>query len=523
MTSRASFFKAIAGITLCASLAGLTGCAGVPPATGDADSSNPSEIGRSGDAPPNLRLSSTLPGQTGRPSAGASAPLPTVEIPAAPQQLPTIDLTAEAEDVFQRIRNGFAMPDINNDLVLYHQQWYLNRPDYLRRMVERSNPYLHHIVEEIEKRGMPMELALLPMVESAYNAMAYSRAKASGLWQFIPATGRRYNLDQNWWKDERRDIVASTAAALEYLQSIYDMHGDWHLALASYNWGEGAVARAVNKNRALDRPTDYLSLTMPRETQNYVPKLQALKNIFSNPNALKDLGIPAIPNRPYFATVSKPANIDVKLAAQLADMPLQEFVALNPAHNRPVIVSDSPMVIPAEKVDTFVSNLEAHEEKSKPLSSWQSYTLRPGDKLESVAPRFGMTVASLKAVNGIKGRIRIAPGLTLLVSGNGGADMAPLPGQPRLPDADPTPARAQTHIVRRGETLPTLAKRFGTTVAELRRLNRLNSDTVAAGTRLIISESAKTTARKSTQPTPKNAKQKGKKTPAVVKSPVKKK
>ena len=276
MTSRASFFKAIAGITLCASLAGLTGCAGVRPATGDADSSKPSEIGRGGDAPPNLRLSSTLPSQTGRPSTGTSAPLPTVEIPATPQQLPTIDLTAEAEDVFQRIRNGFAMPDINNDLVLYHQQWYLNRPDYLRRMVERSSPYLHHIVEEIEKRGMPMELALLPMVESAYNAMAYSRAKASGLWQFIPATGRRYNLDQNWWKDERRDIVASTAAALEYLQSIYDMHGDWHLALASYNWGEGAVKRAIEKNEARGLPTDYPNLTMPKETRHYVPKLQAL-------------------------------------------------------------------------------------------------------------------------------------------------------------------------------------------------------------------------------------------------------
>ena len=426
------------------------------------------------------------------------------------------------------MRNGFAMPDINNDLVLYHQQWYLNRPDYLRRMVERSSPFLHHIVEEIEKRGMPMELALLPMVESAYNPMAYSRARASGLWQFIPATGKRFKLDQNWWKDERRDIVASTAAALEYLQSIYDLHGDWHLALASYNWGEGAVARAVAKNKALDLPTDYLSLSMPRETQNYVPKLQALKNIFSNPTTLNDLGIPAIPNRPYFATVSKPNNIDVRLAAQLAGMPVQEFVALNPAHNRPVIVSDSPMVIPAEKVDTFVSNLEAHEENNKPLSSWQSYTLRPGDKLESIAPRFGMTVANLKAINGIKGRIRIAPGLTLLVSGNGAADMAPLPGQPRLPEADPTPAKAQTHTVRRGETLPGIAKRYGTTAAELRHLNRLHNDNVAAGTRLTVSTAAKASSKVSSsakatsaKPTPQNTRQKGKKAAPAVKKPAK--
>ena len=411
------------------------------------------------------------------------------------------------------------MPDINNDLVLYHQQWYLNRPDYLRRMVERSSPYLHHIVEEIEKRGMPMELALLPMVESAYNPMAYSRARASGLWQFIPATGKRYRLDQNWWKDERRDIVASTSAALEYLQTIYDMHGDWHLALASYNWGEGAVARAVAKNKALDLPTDYLSLTMPRETQNYVPKLQALKNLFMSPKALAELAIPRIPNRPYFATVSKPTNIDVKLAAQLAEMPVNEFVALNPAHNRPVIVSDSPMVIPAEKIDTFVSNLEAHEENNKPLSSWQSYTLRPGDKLESIAPRFGLTVANLKAVNGITGRIRVPPGLTLLVPGKGAPDLKPLPGQPRLVEQEPTTA-SKTHTVRKGETLPGIAKRYGLTVADLKRINRLSSEKIAAGTKISL---AAATAPSSTKPVSRTAKPPGKAKTAVEKKPVKKK
>lgn len=519
MTHPFSSVKAAASFLLCCLVSVLTGCANTPPSSSSALPPASGHAPVSNDALPSLRLSST-PSQA--PAAIDGTPLQKFEISPQPHTLPTIDLTSEAEDVFQRIRNGFAMPDINNDLVLYQQQWYQNRPDYLRRMVERSSPFLHHIVEEIEKRGMPMELALLPMVESAYNPTAYSRAKASGLWQFIPATGKRYKLEQNWWKDERRDIVASTAAALEYLQSIYDMHGDWHLALASYNWGEGAVARAVNKNRALDRPTDYLSLTMPRETQNYVPKLQALKNIFSNPNILAELGIPRIPNRPYFATVSKPTNIDVKVAAKLAGMPVQEFVALNPAHNRPVIVSDTPMVIPAEKIDTFVSNLEAHEEENKPLSSWQSYTLRPGDKLESIAPRFGMTVANLKAINGIKGRIRIAPGLTLLVAGkeNGGtADMAPLPGQPRLPDADPSPAGARTYTVRKGDTLPSIAKRHSTTVLELRRLNQLQSDKIAAGSHLTVSAAPKASAK----PTPKQAKQKGKKPAAIVKKAVKRK
>ena len=401
------------------------------------------------------------------------------------------------------MRNGFSMPDINNDLVLYHQQWYLNRPDYLRRMVERSSLYLYHIVDELDKRGMPMELALLPMVESAYNPLALSRAKASGLWQFIPATGKRYKLDQNWWKDERRDIVASTAAALDYLQSIYEMHGDWHLALASYNWGEGAVARAISKNQAQGLPTDYLSLNMPGETKNYVPKLQALKNIFGNPKLVAELNLTNIPNRPYFGTVTKTANIDVKVAARLAGIPVQDFVALNPSHNRPVIQAETPLVIPADKLDTFMNNLETHEASNKPLSAWQSYTLRPGDKLEKIAPRFGMTVAHLKAVNGIKGRLKVSPGFTLLVAGKGGGeplDMVALPEQPRLPDADPGPKAGRTHSVRRGETLPSIARRYGTTVAELKRINHLRSDRISAGTRLAVSPASKTLAKHETRP-----------------------
>jgi len=422
--------------------------------------------------------------------------LTVVEIGSPPQIPAAIDLTAEPDDLLERLRNGFSMPNINSDLVLYHQQWYLNRPDYLRRMVERSSRYLHHIVAELNKRGMPTELALLPMVESAYNPMAYSRSHASGLWQFIPSTGKHYKLEQNWWQDGRRDIVASTSAALDYLQYVYEMHGDWQLALASYNWGEGAVGRAIEKNRAKGLPTDYLSLTMPAETKNYVPKLQALKNIFSNPKLLSDIGLRLVPNRPYFSTIVQSSNIDVKVAAKLAEMPVAEFVALNPAHNRPVIKSDTPLVIPADKVDTFMNNLESRQSNDQPLSSWQSYTLRPGDKLEKVAPRFGMSVANLKAVNGIKGRIKVAPGLTLLVAGNDSgdtSDMTPLAEQPRLPVADPEPAASRTHTVRRGETLAKLARHYGVTLAELKRLNHLRGDRVAPGTRLTLSAPGKTT------------------------------
>lgn len=471
----------------------LAGCATVPQDADRAQSQSSADADSGQTRLYSARKQPTLS------TAPADGRLPSVEI-SAPLQFPqTIDLTRETDDLLQRMRDGFSMPDINNDLVLSHQQWYLNRPDHLRRMVERSSLYLYHIVDELGRRGMPMELALLPMVESAYNPMAYSRAKASGLWQFIPATGKRYNLDQSWWKDERRDILASTAAALDYLQSIYDMHGDWHLALASYNWGEGAVGRAVNKNRNQGLPTDYLSLTMPGETKNYVPKLQALKNIFSNPAQVAELNLPKIPNRPYFGTVTKMANIDVTVAAKLAEMPVQDFVALNPSHNRPVIQSDTPMVIPADKLDTFMNNLEAHEGSNKPLSSWQSYTTRPGDRLEKIAPRFGMTVANLKAANGIQGKIKISPGFTLLVSGQDGGDalaMNPLPKQPRLPDADPVPESAsRSHTVRRGETLPVIAKRYGTSVAELKRLNHLKSDKIVSGTRLTLAPTNKTSAK----------------------------
>ncbi|MDE2440419.1 MAG: transglycosylase SLT domain-containing protein, partial [Betaproteobacteria bacterium] len=245
---------------------------------------------------------------------------------------------------------------------------------------------------------------------------AYSRAHASGLWQFIPATGKRFNLEQNWWRDERRDIVASTNAALDYLQSIYEMHGDWHLALASYNWGEGAVKRAIVKNESRGLPTDYPSLNMPNETRHYVPKLQALKNIFGNPALIARLGLPFIPNEPYFATLESPRPIDVKTAAQLANMSVEEFQRLNPSHNRPIIKPDTPVVIPTDKLDTFRSNL--HNSKI-PLTQWQAYTVTSPERLDHIAARFDTTSNELARVNGLSEKVRLGAGSTLLVPGNG--------------------------------------------------------------------------------------------------------
>jgi membrane-bound lytic murein transglycosylase D len=360
-------------------------------------------------------------------AAAAPNASPLAVEPLAPEIAPPLlDLTVPPDDLWQRIRNGFGMPDLHDPLVVDRQSWYLNRPDMLRRIFERGGRYLYHIVGELEKRGMPTELALLPMVESAFNPQAVSRARAMGIWQFIPSTGRSYDLAQNWWVDERRDIVASTEAALTYLQNVYDMHGDWHLALASYNWGENAVARAIAKNRAQGLPTDYASLDMPAETRYYVPKLQALKNIVAHPEFF-GFHLAAIPNQPYFETVMKPERIDVAVAARLAEMPIEEFVSLNPAYHRPVMNGHQagPLLLPADKVDTFLANLAQYAAEDKPLSDWLTYRMRKGDTLAKVAKKHRITLKRLKQINGITPRVRVRPGFTLLV---------PRPGSQVNPD-----------------------------------------------------------------------------------------
>lgn len=343
-----------------------------------------------------------------------SLPVQAIESNATP---PLIDLTIPADDLWQRIRNGFGMPDLHDPLVADRQSWYLNRPDMLRRIFERGRPYMFHIVTELEKRGMPTELALLPMVESAFNPRAVSSARAMGIWQFIPSTGKTYNLDQNWWVDERRDIIASTDAALTYLQRIYEMHGDWHLALASYNWGEGAVGRAIAKNQAKNLPTDYPSLTMPAETRYYVPKLQALKNIIAQPE-LFGIRLPLMPNQPYFDTVMKPERIDIAVAARLAGISVEEFVSLNPAYHRPVIngsQAGDELLLPIEKIGTFTANLARHEAQDKPLTNWQTYPMKRGETLAKLAARFKLSEARLRQINGISSRVKLSPGFNLLV------------------------------------------------------------------------------------------------------------
>ena len=399
---------------------------------------------------------------------------------AEPQPIAKLDRTQPTDDLWQRLRRGFAMPDIRSPLVDERTRWYVANQDYLQRVFERSRRYLFHIVEQLEKRDMPTELALVPMFESAFNPMAYSRSHASGLWQFIPGTGRRYELKQNMWYDGRRDVVASTGAALDYLRDLYEMHGDWHLALASYNWGENNVARAVAKNRKRGKPVDYLSLDMPRETRGYVPKLQALKNLITQP-AAHGIALEPIPNEPYFATVVKTRDIDVLLAAQLAEMPVDEFVALNPGFSRPLIRSAvAPrIVLPADKVEVFNENLLQLEDEA--LVSWKTYKPKRGDSFESIARRHGLTPAQLREVNGIHPRSRRLPELFVVPIEDGAETFARLP----IMYAPPIPSGGRTHVVRRGETAWGIARRYGVSVKDLQRWNRIGRH-LMAGQRLVI-------------------------------------
>ena len=379
-----------------------------------------------------------------------------------------------SNDLWDRIRAGFAMPELDSPLVARHEQYYLSRPDYLQRMFGRGSFYLHHIVEEVERRGMPTELALLPFVESAMNPSALSSAKAAGLWQFIPATGKRYDLNQNWWVDNRRDVVQSTRAALDYLQSIYQMNGDdWFLALASYNWGEGAVRRAVRANQAAGKPADYANLRMPNETRNYVPKLLALKHIVLNARQL-GLQLPDLPDQPYFVTVEKIRPIDLKLAAQFAGMTEAEFLALNPAHNRPVISAsrNNTLKIPVDRIDRFKAAMAEHAARKRPFVSWQPHTLQPGESLAEIASRGGLTVPALLRANGISAGTHLLAGTRLLVPTHRVSDenLVEQFDGPRLyqqVDAGPL-----VHRVRRGETGASIARRYGLTLAELRAMNR---------------------------------------------------
>jgi membrane-bound lytic murein transglycosylase D len=426
-------------------------------------------------------------------AAAETPPVESVPFP-FPPDTELESLPAPAEDLWVRIRRGYAIPDIDDPLVAKWEEWYASRPDYVARMLDRSRRYLYYIVVEVEERHMPLEIALLPMVESAFNPNAMSVSRASGIWQFMPSTGTHYGLKQNFWFDSRRDVVAATEGALSYLQKLYADFNDWQLALAAYNWGEGNVAKAVAKNEAANRRADYASIKMPDETRNYLPKLQALKNIVRDPEKY-GLELGDIPDAPYFAVVKTNRRIDVKAAAALAEMTLDEFQYLNPQHNRPVIAGadEYTILLPIDKAEVFAAKLNLTDQ---PLVSWQAYRMKNGETLQQVATKFAMPVDALRAVNGIGAKSRVPAGHTLLVPSQGPADAA----EETLSHAVFTTVpqgRTFYYRVNRGDTLGGIASRYAVTAADLRRWNGLAATgTVTAGQRLrITSDLAPTAAR----------------------------
>jgi membrane-bound lytic murein transglycosylase D len=384
-------------------------------------------------------------------------------------------------DLWARLRAGFALPELDTPLVAENEAWYAERPEYVARMLERSRRYLFYIVEEVERRGMPTEIALLPMIESAFNPQAYSRARAAGIWQFMPGTGRTFGLQQNWWVDQRREVLAATRAALDYLQKLYALFGDWHLALAAYNWGEGNLSRAIARNQAQGLPTDYLSLRLPVETANYVPRLLAVKHLIQRPQDFSaNLG--PLPNSPYFAQITLNQHMDVAVAARLAEIPLSEFLSLNPHYNRPIIHVREPttLLLPVDKAEVFARNLENY---GKPLVSWQPYQGRRGERLDSIARRYGISLARLREVNSLDARTRrLSHGQLLLVPATAekkASDVASASGDEASP-------RQITYVVRRGDTLATIARKHGLTVEQLKAWNRLTSTRLVPNQKLVV-------------------------------------
>ena len=373
-------------------------------------------------------------------------------------------------DLWDRIRRGFAMPDFDSELVRDREQWYASRPDYMQRMTERSRKYLFHIVEELERRNMPTELALLPYIESAFNPQAVSSAKAAGMWQFMPATGTYFDLKQNAFRDDRRDVLASTRAALDYLQKLYGMFGDWHLALAAYNWGEGSVSRAIARNEKQGLPTGYADLSMPGETRMYVPKLQAVKNIVADPDRF-GAELPLILNHPYFQSVEITRDIDVSLVASLAGIREEDFRALNPSLHRPVILAAGMprILLPWDNAQVFRRNLEAYSEGQ--YASWTVWTVPSNMSVTAAAQRTGMSEADLRQVNGIPPRMMIKAGSALMVPraattrqdvSSHLADNGQIAFTPEI-----VTRRTTVRAAKRGETVAAIARRYKVSAADV--------------------------------------------------------
>jgi membrane-bound lytic murein transglycosylase D len=469
----------------------LVGCASAPSSTSPPDAANSNAAAAMAGAlepakSPDPAAPASVAAAASEPQEVVAAPVPLD--PLRPDVHLDLDDRTARVDLWDRVRRGFAMPDIESDLVRDRERWYASRPDYVARMTERGSRYLFYIVEELDKRGMPTELALLPFIESAYNPQAMSVARASGMWQFIPSTGRDFELKQNVFRDDRRDVLASTRAALDYLQKLYTMFGDWHLAMAAYNWGEGSVQRAIAKNQRAGLPTDYQSLRMPAETQGYVPKLQAVKNIVARPASF-GLTLPELMNHPYFLSVPIEHDIDVALAIKLAGLPSDEFLSLNPQMNRPVILAaGTPQILlPYDNANRFVRELPLYRE---PLATWTAWLAPKTMKPAEAARIVGMNEEQFREVNHIPARMLIKSGSTLLVPrgtalltdvSSNVADNATM-----MLVSDGPSLRMVSLKAGRRDSVDSLAKRYRVSVAQVAQWNSVGPGTKFAPGQTVV-------------------------------------
>jgi len=458
-----------------------------------------------------------------RPTPVSIRPQPRLEPPAAPEPF---HVEVSHQDLWQRLRAGFRLDPGPDDGVAGELAFYSGNGDFVQRALARGRPYLHHIVERLDRRGMPLELALLPVVESAFQPTAYSRARAAGLWQFIPATGKRFGLAQNRRYDGRRDIIASTEAALDYLGELHArFDGNWPLALAAYNWGERNVERAMDANRAAGRPTDYWSLSMPRETRAYVPRLLAVARMVAEPGRFA-LALEPLPNRPYFAAVEVARDVRLADVARQLGLSNTELERLNPGYRGGVTGGGShTLLVPVPHAPVLLANMDSLATASGPAATEeadaapgrQRYRIRSGDTLGAIAERFGVSVADLRRANGIGGNaIRAGRQLEIPAVGRAADEgtgtrvaSAGFRGGKRGGTAE-----ARLHTVARGDTLWHVSRRYHVTVDDIAAMNGLPRSTVLAPGQKLVVTRAEPAAQASSAPAPQRPRQEASGTPA---------
>jgi membrane-bound lytic murein transglycosylase D len=398
----------------------------------------------------------------------------------------------KTHSIWPRVRAGFQLPDdIEHQSLQNEIDWFARHPEYMQRVMKRADPFLYYILGEAEKRGLPTELVLLPIVESAYQPFAYSHGRASGIWQFIPSTGRMYGLKQNWWYDGRRDIYQSTQAALDYLESLNkSFDGDWMLALASYNSGSGTVRRAIKRNRKSGKPTDFWHLKLPKETRAYVPKLLALKEIITHPDQY-DISLRCIPDAPGFRKVHTTAQIDLALAAELAEVDIETLYNFNPAFNRWATDPDGPhhLILPFNAAETFEKNYADLPEDQH--LRWTRHKIKSGETLSQLAVQYNTSVKQLKEVNDIRGNtIRAGKYLLIPVSSQKHSSYA-LSSSQRLKKLQNSKAGSGktriTHIVQSGESFWEISRKYDVNMHSLAKWNGMAiRDPLKKGQKLVV-------------------------------------